>query len=74
MQNGDFCKREKQTKEVSWEVGDMGSKMLLYVVLFHRPSLTDVFEGDPAAGKEPVEGSEKSVGHCRRKSSPRGRP
>ena len=51
----------------------MGSKMILYGVLFHRPSLSDIFEGDPAAGKEPVEGAEQSVGDRRRKSCPTGR-
>lgn len=54
----------------------MGSKVLFYIVLFHLPSLTNIFEEDPAAVKEQVAGgeqSEKSVGDCRRKSSPRGR-
>lgn len=51
----------------------MGSKMLFYIMLFHPPFLTNIFEEDPAVVKEQVEGSEKSVGDCRRKSSPRGR-
>lgn len=45
--------------------------MLFYMVVFPPPFL--LFEEDPAVLKEQVEGSEKSVGDRRRKSSPRGR-